>query len=167
MKLRLFVITLILVTSACSQQKEEYTQGTLTKDYREVSQYKSIGELEKAAKASNPEALFVLGSMYARGEGVEFSQKKAFELFEKSAKLGSSNAMLQLGLIYRNGNDFIKKDDLKALKWFEEGAKKGNPSAIHNVGLAYYKGLAVTEDKTKAFTYFIQSAQLGLLQSRQ
>ncbi|RJN84178.1 sel1 repeat family protein, partial [Acinetobacter baumannii] len=27
MKLRLFVITLILVTSACSQQKEEHTYG--------------------------------------------------------------------------------------------------------------------------------------------
>lgn len=82
MKLRLFVITLILVTSACSQQKEEYTQRTLTKDYREVSQYKSIGELAKAAKANDPEALFVLASMYATGEGEKIDQKKAFELFE-------------------------------------------------------------------------------------
>lgn len=123
MKLRLFVITLILFTSACSQQKEEYTHGTLTKDYKDVSEYKSKPDLEKAAKANDAEAIFVLASMYATGEGEKFDQKKALELFEKSAKLGSSNAMLQLGLIYRNGNDFIKKDDLKALKWFEEGAK--------------------------------------------
>ncbi|MFH4090516.1 sel1 repeat family protein, partial [Acinetobacter baumannii] len=77
-----------------------------------------------------------------------------------------SNAMLQLGLIYRNGNDLIKKDDLKASKWFEQGAKKGNPSAIHNLGVSYYKGLGITEDKAKAFKYFSQSAELGLLQSQ-
>lgn len=166
MKLRLFVITLILVTSACSQQKEEHTYGALTKDYKDVSEYKSKHELEEAAKANDVEAIFVLASMYATGEGEKLDQKKALELFEKSAQLGSSNAMLQLGLIYRNGNDLIKKDDLKALKWFEQGAKKGNPSAIHNLGVSYYKGLGITEDKAKAFKYFSQSAELGLLQSQ-
>lgn len=166
MKLRLFVITLILVTSACSQQKEEYTHGGLTKDYKDVSEYKSKHELEKAAKANDAEAIFVLASMYATGEGEKFDQKKALELFEKSAQLGSSNAMLQLGLIYRNGNQVVKKNDQKALMWFEEGAKKGNPSAIHNVGLAYYKGLNVKQDRAKAFTYFIRSAELGLIQSQ-
>lgn len=109
MKLRLFVITLILVTSACSQQKEEHTYGALTKDYKDVSEYKSKHELEEAAKANDVEAIFVLASMYATGEGEKLDQKKALELFEKSAQLGSSNAMLQLGLIYRNGNDLIKK----------------------------------------------------------
>ena len=88
------------------------------------------------------------------------------ELFEKSAQLGSSNAMLQLGLIYRNGNEVVKKDDQKTLMWFEEGARKGNPSAIHNVGLAYYKGLKVKPDRAKAFTYFIRSAESGLIQSQ-
>lgn len=99
----------IILTSACSEGSQNSAQATLTKDYRKVSDYKSKEDLESAANANNPEALFVLGSMYARGEGVEFSQKKSFELFEKSAKLGSSNAMLQLGLIYRNGNGLIKK----------------------------------------------------------
>ncbi|RJE69305.1 hypothetical protein AMS70_18500, partial [Acinetobacter sp. JS678] len=166
MKLRLFVITLILFTSACTQDKEEHTHGTLTKDYKDVSEYKSKHDLEKAVKANDAEAIFVLASMYATGEGEKFDQKKALELFEKSAQLGSSNAMLQLGLIYRNGNEVVKKDDQKALIWFEEGAKKGNPSAIHNVGLAYYKGLNVKQDRAKAFTYFIRSAELGLIQSQ-
>lgn len=138
----------------------------MTKDYKDVSEYKSKHELEKAAKANDAEAIFVLASMYATGEGEKIDQKKALELFEKSAQLGSSNAMLQLGLIYRNGNEVVKKDDKKALMWFEEGAKKGNPSAIHNVGLAYYKGLNIKQDRAKAFTYFIRSAELGLIQSQ-
>ena len=131
-----------------------------------MSEYKSKHDLEKATKANDADAIFVLASMYARGEGEKFDQKKALELFEKSAQLVSSNAMLQLGLIYRNGNEVVKKDDQKALMWFEEGAKKGNPSAIHNVGLAYYKGLNVKQDRAKAFKYFIRSAELGLIQSQ-
>lgn len=72
MKLRLLVLTLILVTSACSQEKEKYTRGTLTKDYKDVPEYKSKHDLEKAAKANDAEAIFVLASMYATGEGEKF-----------------------------------------------------------------------------------------------
>ncbi|MDR0069301.1 SEL1-like repeat protein, partial [Acinetobacter sp. 11520] len=88
MKFRFLLILSVILTSACSEGSQNSTQGTLTKDYRKVSDYKSKEDLESAAKANDPEAVFVLGSMYATGEGVEFSQKKAFELFEKSAKLG-------------------------------------------------------------------------------
>jgi len=37
---------------------------------------------------------------------------------------------------------------------------------MHNLGVSYYKGLGITEDKAKAFKYFSQSAELGLLQSQ-
>lgn len=93
MKNIILSLILVILTSACSEGSQNNTQATLTKDYRKVSDYKSKEDLESAANANDPEALFVLGSMYATGEGTEFSQKKAFELFEKSAKLGSSNAM--------------------------------------------------------------------------
>lgn len=68
------------MTSACSEGSQNSTQGTLTKDYRKVSYYKSKEDLEKAAKEYDPEALFVLGFMYATGEGEKFDQKKALEL---------------------------------------------------------------------------------------
>lgn len=77
MKLRLFVITLILVTSACGQQKEQHTHGNLTKAYKDVSEYKSKYDLEKATKANDAEAIFVLVSMYATGEGEKFDPKKS------------------------------------------------------------------------------------------
>jgi len=32
--------------------------------------------------------------------------------------------------------------------------------------LAYYKGLNVKQDRAKGFTYFIRSAELGLIQSQ-
>lgn len=49
MKLRFLFIVLISLTSACSQDKEEHTQGTLTKDYKDVTEYKSKHDLKKAA----------------------------------------------------------------------------------------------------------------------
>jgi len=50
---------LIILTLGCSEDSQNSTQETLTKDYRNVSDYKSKEYLEKAAKANDPEALFV------------------------------------------------------------------------------------------------------------
>lgn len=69
----------IILTSACTQDKEEHTYGALTKDYKDykdVSEYKSKHELEKAAKANDAEAIFVLASMYATGEGEKLIKRK-------------------------------------------------------------------------------------------
>ncbi|ENV97946.1 hypothetical protein F938_01356 [Acinetobacter bereziniae LMG 1003 = CIP 70.12] len=85
---------IIYLTSACTEGSRNNKTENLTKDYKDLTTYTSKADLESAAKENDPEAIFVLGSMYATGEGAEVNQKRAFELFEQAAKLGSSNAIL-------------------------------------------------------------------------
>ncbi len=127
MKFHILYLLIALLALGCTEGSQNNKRENLTKDYKDLTTYTSKADLESAAKENDPEAIFVLGSMYATGEGAEVNQKRAFELFEQAAKLGSSNAILQLGLIFRNGNNYIKKDDRKALEYFEAGAKKGIP----------------------------------------
>jgi len=134
-----------------------------------VSEYKSKHDLEKAIKANDTDAIFVLVSRYATGEGEKFDPKKALELFEKSAQLGSSNAMLQLGLIQSQtvvaaqlyGGDGVKKDIKVSFKWILKAAEQGDIESQNNVGLAYERGEGVEQDPLQALVRFKRAADHG------
>ncbi len=67
MKFRILLMIFVVLTSACSEGGQNNKSGILTKDYKEISDFKTKDDLEKTARANDPEALFVLGSMYATG----------------------------------------------------------------------------------------------------
>ena len=77
------------------------------------------------AKDGDTDAMLLLGTMYATGEGVIQDYKEAFKWFRKAAELGYVKAMYRLGGMYANGRGVIE-DDKEAVKWYRKAAELGN-----------------------------------------
>jgi TPR repeat protein len=83
--------------------------------------------LLQAAKAGKPRAQFLVGRMYATGEGLSRSLDDAFPWLERAAKAGITEAQYDLGLLYarvgNNGEAYFR---------FRLLAARGYPGAAQN-----------------------------------
>ncbi len=83
--------------------------------------------LLRAAEAGKPRAQFLIGRMYASGDGLGRSMDEAFRWLQQAAEAGIAEAQYDLGLLYAGvGNN---RD---AYFWFRLLAAKGYPGAAHN-----------------------------------
>ena len=89
--------------------------------------------LEKAAEKGSTSADFILGDMYAKGQGVPQDYDKAIELYKQSADGGDSLSMQRLGEIYENGSYGQEKDLEEALKWYKLAAENDYDGAQESV----------------------------------
>lgn len=69
------------------------------------------------AKRGEASAQYMVGYLYARGEGVVSNSGKAAHWYRKAADQGDPDAQLNLGLLYVNGHG-VKKSYVSAYKWF-------------------------------------------------
>ncbi len=69
------------------------------------------------AKRGEASAQYMVGYLYARGEGVVSNSGKAARWYRKAADQGDPDAQLNLGLLYVNGQG-VKKSYVSAYKWF-------------------------------------------------
>ena len=68
--------------------------------------------LQEAAKQNHPYALYNLGLIYQKGDGVNIDFEKAFIYLHKSAELGFSYAQMSVGLMYYRGEGINKNIEL-------------------------------------------------------
>ena len=84
---------------------------------------------ELLAKQNNSDALYKLGLLYEKGQGVEQDYNKALynlgNLYELSAQQNNSNALYSLVNLYAHGHG-VKQDNNKAKKYYELSSKKDN-----------------------------------------
>lgn len=107
-----------------------------------------------------PGAMFILGWMYQRGEGVPQDVEKAVEPYQLSADQGNAFAQLHLGSLYYRGKG-IPQDVKKAAELYHLAADQGDASAQEGLGYLYQYGEGVQQDFTKAVRYFHLSADQG------
>ena len=69
------------------------------------------------AERGDASAQYMVGYLYARGEGVVSNSGKAARWYRKAADQGDPDAQLNLGLMYVNGTG-VKKSYVSAYKWF-------------------------------------------------
>ena len=69
------------------------------------------------AERGNASAQYMVGYLYAQGEGVESNSGKAAKWYHRAADQGDPDAQLNLGLLYVNGVG-VKKGYVSAYKWF-------------------------------------------------
>ena len=69
------------------------------------------------ADSGDASAQYMVGYLYARGEGVISNSKKAAKWYHKAADQGDPDAQLNLGLLYVNGVG-VKKNYVTSYKWF-------------------------------------------------
>jgi hypothetical protein len=87
-------------------------------------------------------ALYNLGWMYKKGEGVARSDKIAIKLLELSAMQGHAGAQSVLGYIYYYGEGTIRNQMVGA-RWFTLAAKQGNLRARSELEYMTYKGVGL------------------------
>ena len=121
--------------------------------------------LRNAAAAGNPNAMFVVATRYAEGDGVARDMEKAAIWYEKAANIGFAPAEYRIGSFYEKGTG-VARDIAKAKEWYEKAAKQGNASAMHNLAVLYAMGADGKTDDASAARWFTAAAELGVKDSQ-
>ncbi len=107
----------------------------------------------KAANKGDAGAQFMLGWMYAYGQGVPQDYNQAASWYRKAADQGDAGAQTNLGLAYANGQG-VSQDYNQAASWYRKAADQGLARAQFNLGLAYVEGQGVAQDYVEAHKWF-------------
>jgi len=78
-------------------------------------------------------AMFNLGGMYYRGEGLTKDYVKANELLLRAGENGHATACTNLGNSYLSGRG-VERDTNKAIYYYELAAMRGDAEARYNLG---------------------------------
>lgn len=143
--LRLLVILMLLGGFA----------GPAAADFKQGLAAYSQGDYDTARTAFEPlaetdsRALFYLGRMYFRGEGVAVDEARALTLFERAAVQGEAAAFKARG---ETEISFI---------WITKAAETGLPFAQAELGLAYETGNGVPQNSRDAVIWYGRAARGG------
>ena len=147
--------------------------------YRRGEKTEAMTALQFAAGQGHIGAQWMIGRMYARGEGVSPDDMKAFEYFRDVVNSAGdfddslegrqnagyvSHALVQLGSYYREGipGSSIKPDPQRAISLYSRAAYNyGDPSAQFNLAMMYVEGNGVKKDPKRALQLFNNAAKKG------
>jgi TPR repeat protein len=114
---------------------------------------RALPYFRQAAAAHHAAALYFLGVMTQRGEGVPADAAQAAQLFAAAAAAGSAQAMFLLGNAYRSGNG-VPHDERRALELYQRAGEHGNAAALQTLAMAYrYGELGLEADESAAGHY--------------
>jgi len=114
------------------------------------------------AEEGNPEAQFILGVFYYRGNaGLGKDIIESVSWYRKAAEQGHMNAQYNLGILYATGNGLVL-DPAVAIQWWRMAAVQGHVEAQFNLGLFYSEGTGVSPDPVEAVKWWGLAAERGL-----
>ena len=119
-----------------------------------------LANISAHARAGNPRAQYLLGMLYADGEGGSRDGRQALSWFRKAARQGFADAQYELGLRYENGSG-VSKNLQTATQYYRQAAQQGHVQAQTKLGASYFAGKGVTRDKQQAADWFQQAARQG------
>lgn len=155
-----------------------------------IREFKEPSELEKLAKAGNPEAQYAYGRLLENSgttsqsypwmeqaakqghffancwlianseEKKEAEAKKLLSELTKKAEAGDAEAQAYLGFYYGNGIG-TSQDVQKAFYWFQKAAEQGDAIAQNSLAYCYASGIGTVQDVKKAFFWHRKSAEQG------
>jgi len=94
----------------------------------------------QAAEANDPAGIYGLGTMYAKGEGVERDPARAGQLVKRAAEMEHLMAMRSFAYALENGGLGFDADPAAAAEWFLRAAQAGDPVAMRRLRDAYAEG---------------------------
>jgi hypothetical protein len=116
---------------------------------------------EPLAEKGQALAEYILGLMYANGQGVPESYPEALKWLTKAAEQGEAKAQFSVGVIYFKGLA-MTANPAEAFKWYRRAADQGNTQAQYNLGAMYAKGQTVPQDAVKAHILYASAADHGI-----
>lgn len=151
----------------------ERGEGGLPKDTAEALQWFKMAENERLAlKAYNDAdyatasrifrpladrgqilAEYLVGLMYANGQGLPQDFAEAMKWHRKAAVQGEAKAQFSVGVMYFKGLG-TPTNHAEAFKWYRRAANQGDPTAQYNLGAMYDKGEVVQRDPVTALVFY-------------
>lgn len=89
---------------------------------------RALNYFKKAADKDHAGALYNLGIMFLKGQGVTKDNEISIKYFEKAANEEHIDALFTLGKIHNNGT-IVSKDNRKAMSFFKSACDKGDVEA--------------------------------------
>lgn len=117
----------------------------------------ALQELNPLAESENATAQTLLGTMYARGQGVEKNEAKAVFWYSKASTNGDADAQLNLADMFANGRG-VKKNDALAAYWRWRAAYAFTVIAKNNLDVEY-----ATKIQAAASAQADQTSTAGIL----
>lgn len=142
-------VVALLVTTLPTISASEASPFEDALDAYHAGEHRQAIELWKSLP-NDPRALFNLGQMYRRGEGVEPNHDAAIAYYERAAGMGHRSAQANLGTLYFFASP--PQPD-KALHWWRMAAIAGEPHAQHMMGVIYVNGEHVERDLIKGYAW--------------
>ena len=150
----------LLAVAACLPQPAlaDFARGKQA--YGKKDYALALKELEPVAQRAHPEAMFLLGSMYAEGQGVAKDEPRAFELIQKAALADYLPAQSALARFYAGGRGTARDND-KSVEWARRAANNGDALSQYMMGLRSVEGWGVPKNLQDAVFWFGSAAEQG------
>jgi uncharacterized protein len=115
------------------------------------------------AKRGDANAQFVVGLLYANGQGVEQNFYEAAKQYRQAGEQGHAGAQVNLGSLFENcyGNGPCNSE--AAADWYRRAADQGSAIGQYNLAVMYATGRGVAKDEWTARTLFRKAAEQGHL----
>ena len=120
----------------------------------------ALREFRPLADQGNAKALFNLGVMYDKGQGVPQDYAEAERWYRQAADQGVASAQYYLGFMYANGQG-VPQDHAEAARWYRKAADQGVASATYHLGGMYANGRGVPQDYVQAHMWWNVAASQG------
>lgn len=101
-----------------------------------------------------------LGTMYARGYGVQKNPETARYWWLKAAQRNDAGAQYDLGTLYYRGEG-VTQDYKQAADWYGKASQIGHVNAQKNLAAMYWEGQGVDKNPQQAYFWFKVAALLG------
>ena len=105
----------------------------------------TLRELTPLAQEGNAKASAILGSMYAKGQGVTQDYNVAAKWYTKAAHADDSIAQYRLAQLYEEGKG-VKQNLQKAAYWYRRAAEQGHSASQFCLAHLYRVGEGVPQD---------------------
>ena len=122
----------------------------------------AVGLLNTAADKGSAAAMYALGVMYSRGEGLAQNDNTALQWFQKASQAGNAEAMAWIGMFASAGRAG-PVNTTAALFWNRKAADMGVNYAMANLGAIYYYGTGVTQDYAASELWYEKAAGKGFV----
>ena len=121
----------------------------------------------RLAETGNAEALYTMGFLLEKGEGVGQSFVSAAYKYRQAADKDLAKAQWRLGNLYYTGKGFGAPDYKEARAWYLKAAQQGVAEAQYNLGVIFENGQGVDPDRNAARYWYDLAAAQGYSRARQ
>ncbi|MDR1396293.1 MAG: sel1 repeat family protein [Desulfarculales bacterium] len=129
-RLSLLLLLVVLTASGCAGREimqDNYVKGTAA--YDEDYPVDAFILLKPAADWGNPNAQYLIATMYDFGRGLRVDHEEANVWYLRAAQEGQDDAQYNLAISYKRGEG-IEQDDAMAIYWLGRAAAQGDQDAL-------------------------------------